>query len=511
MTTTSDVKLVSQPPLLRLLAGIFLSVFGGGMLLLAFPPYGLWPLAWFALIPVLVAQYRVLPARWTSLAQALMLLVWLGPYLRRLFGSDYGPVFEFMGVWVAILMFFIQKDRKFHDLTGYRWFVFQGLAGWVGFEMVRAAFIPLVATSGFIGYTQAMQAWLFQPVSLFSIYGFDLVIMLVNYVLAQMVMAWLDGRWRPADVVLIQPGMVRRWLVVMGAMLVGWVGLSLVLLFTAPSDAPTIRVASLRPDYPLPAFQDDVNTSEMRFATFAAQAREAAAQGAKILYTPEMLFNFDPQEEFPQEFRSLAQETDTYIFVLYTVVRDGEPFRNQAVLLSPSGEFSEPYSKNHVPPGEPLFVVTNRYPVYETPMGRLAAIICHDTNYTDVSRKVARNGAQLIGAGFKEFGGFGEQLWTHATFRAVETHTSLVVTGVATVSAIIDPYGRQIALDVDPQGSPKVLVADVPLGSGNAPYNYLGDVLGWLSLAGFVFFIVFQAVLENRAKKAAHLQVTPAN
>jgi len=41
----------------------------------------------------------------------------------------------------------------------------------VGFEMVRATFIPLVGTSAFVGYTQATQAWVIQPVSIFSVYA----------------------------------------------------------------------------------------------------------------------------------------------------------------------------------------------------------------------------------------------------------------------------------------------------------------------------------------------------
>jgi apolipoprotein N-acyltransferase len=36
-----------------------------------------------------------------------------------------------------------------------------------------------------------------------------------------------------------------------------------------------------------------------------------------------------------------------------------------------------------------------------------------------------------------------------------------------------------------------LLVADVPLGSGGALYTRLGDWMGWLSLGGFVFFVVF--------------------
>ena len=70
----------------------------------------------------------------------------------------------------------------------------QGVVGWVGFEMIRATFIPLVATSAFIGYTQATQAWVIQPVSIFSVYGMNIVIMLVNYALAQGLIAWFDRK-----------------------------------------------------------------------------------------------------------------------------------------------------------------------------------------------------------------------------------------------------------------------------------------------------------------------------
>jgi hypothetical protein len=47
------------------------------------------------------------------------------------------------------------------------------------------------------------------------------------------------------------------------------------------------------------------------------------------------------------------------------------------------------------------------------------------------------------------------------------------------------------------------LVGDVTLGSGPSLYTSLGDVLGWVAMAGFVFFIVFPMIIESRAKKAA--------
>jgi apolipoprotein N-acyltransferase len=509
---TSSQEANKKDMAIRIGIAIALSALSGVMLLLSFPPYGLWPLAWFALVPGVFAQHRLFPARWASLAPALYSGIWLGPFMARLFGSEFGPVFQYLGVLIGILNFFLAKERNFHELTGYRWFILQGVINWVGFEMLRATVIPVVATSAFVGYTQATQAWVIQPVSIFSVYGLNLVIMLVNYALAQGAMAWFDRRWRPADAAPVEGRATRRWLAVTGAILAVWIGISLAILGSAPKDAPTVRVGALRTGYLQPAFLDEVNTDQVRFETIAGQAREAARQGAQILYTSEMVINFDPQEEYTEEFRALAKETGAYMFITYAVAKEGEPWRNEAVLLTPEGEFLGVYGKYHTwGIGESPTPSAGVFPVFDTPLGRLATLICHDANYTDVSRILARNGAQLIGAGFREFRGFGEQLWTNATFRAVETRSSMVVTGAATVAAIIDPYGRQLALDVNRDGSRVTLVGDVPLGSSNTLYLHLGDWLGWISLAGYVFFVVFQTVETRRQKKQAQEQADAAS
>jgi apolipoprotein N-acyltransferase len=506
MATVTDIKShekdIVQTSATRIALGVVLSVLSGAMLLLAFPPYGMWWLAWFAFVPGIFAQYRLFPRKRSSLAPALYTLVWLGPYMARLFGTEFGPFFTYLGVLIAILAYFMTTERAFIERTKYRWMVLQGVVGWVGFEMIRATFIPLVATSAFIGYTQATQAWMIQPVSIFSVYGMNIVIMLVNYTLALGLIAWFDHKQGLPQAV--STSLARNWLVVSGVVLAGWIGTSLVILNNAPKDAPTVRVAALRSGLPDPAHIDDVNDSQMRFDTFARQAQEAAAQGAQILFTSEMMFNFDPQLEFTDEFRAIAAETDTYIFISYSVLREGEPGRNQAVLLSPKGKFSDVYNKTHIPPGEAYDVEGGTFPVFETSFGRMSSLICADGNYTDIARYITQNGAQLIAAPFREFPGFGEQLWQNITFRAVENQTAIVVTGAASVASIIDPYGRIVALDVNKDGSDVVLVGDVSLGSGEGTlYTSLGDVLGWAMLAGLVGFMVYQMVEERKAKKAS--------
>lgn len=486
----------------KFLLGIALSILSGVMILLAFPPYGAWWLMWVALVPSAIAQHRLIPRKWDSLAPALTISFWLGPYLSRLFGPESGPFFQFMGIWIGILIFFLQKDRKFHELTGYKWFILQGVVAWVGFEMVRT-FIPLLATNGFVGYTQATQTWLIQPVSIFSIYGLNLVIMLANYTLAQIGLVWFDRRWQPSDVVPVSVRATKRWSAGMGVTLSGWVAISLLILNGAPTDAETIRVAALQPNFPQPAFIDEDTLPEVRFDRFIKQANAAAEQGVEVISTPEMGFDFDPQVEHTAELVALTKETGAYIFFTYTSTED--EFRNEAVVITPEGKFLEVYGKNHAF-GEPPTPSAGVYPVYRTPLGSMGTLICHDANYTDVARKLTRNGAQLIFAGFREFGGFGEQLWTNVVFRAVENRVSIVFTGVATSSGIVDPYGRLIALEVDIDGEQVTIVEDVPLGSGNAPLVRLGDWLGWIMLAGYVFFVVFQITIERKAKKKEQIK-----
>lgn len=489
---------------IRIITGILLSALSGAMLLLSFPPYGIWPLAWIAFVPGVFAQYRLMPRKHSSIAPAIYLLIWLGPYMARLFGTEFGPVFTYLGVIIAVITYFINRERGFIERTGYRWMVLQGVAGWVGFEMVRTTFLPLVATSAFIGYTQATQPWLIQPVSVFSIYGLNTVVMLVNYALVQAAIAWYDRRGGDSESPVMDQRMSVRWLTAAGITLAAWIGISVVMLSGAPENPPTVRVAALRANYSLPAHHDEVNTDEVRFDTFSRQAYEAADQGAQIVFTSEMMFNFDPREKYTEEFRQIAAETDTWIFIAYSVIKEGEPSRNETVLLSPDGSFSEVYNKTHIPPGEAYDVPGGRYPVFETPYGTLAAMICADGNYTDVSRQLALNGAQLIGVGYKEFPGFGEQLWQNTIFRAVENHASLVVTGATSVAAIIDPYGKIVDLDVNKEGSEVVLVGDVSLGSGEGTlYTSLGDILGWVTMIGWVGLMVYQSVEERRWKKQA--------
>jgi len=490
--------------MVRILLGIAVSALSAVMLVFSFHPYNLWFLAFFALAPMLVAQQRILPLKWSGLGQAVGIGGWLFVFLSAMFGgSTAGMVVVIQVIVVVIIiiqLFSVPGTRLFHQQTAYRWFLLQGIADWVGIEMIRS-FIPPINTHAFIAQTMYTQPWMLQPISIFSLYGLAFVLILTNYALAQGALALFDRKWRlDDDAPSFQPRLALRWLAIAGSVLAVWIGISLVILAGAPQSAPTIRVAAIQHNYPQPGHQD-AEGQEQRLQALSEQARAAAEEGARLIVMPELGLGFDPQVEHTAEFKALAAETEAYLLIGYGI-DDPRGWRNEMVMLTPDGRFLDVYGKNHATtPGEPPIITAGVYPVYETYLGRLATLICNDVHFTDTARILARNGAQLIAVPTLEISGIALEQVAQSVLRAVENRVSIVKADDAFASAIIDPYGRIIALrNGSPEGAAFALVADVTLGTGTTLYTRVGDWVGWLCLAGFIFFMGFQEITKRRQK-----------
>ena len=498
MTTQTSAK----SNFVRILIGLALSVLSGLMLTAAFAPYNMWALIFIAFLPLLIAQYRVMPAKLSSLTSA----VFIGTWLYLYFGPSFFP--GGIGIMLALpligflLNLITQKGlRKFHEDTHYRWFILNGVTGWVGFEIIRT-FIPGIATWGFVNYTLWEQTWLIQPVAIFSIYGLSLLIMFINYGLGQAALRLFDRRFQLDEVPSISPQSTRRWLIGIGTASLIWTGLSLVMYFSAPTNPETVRVAAVQPGITEVAFQNPDMDHQERYDIYEAKTREAAAQGAELIVWSELFLPFDPQEEFTTELQALAAETGAYLVLPYGVFEE-DGLRNESIILNPNGEFSELYAKAHpvLFAGEPYGLNVGTFPVYDSEIGKLATMICYDGNYTDVTRKLAAQGAQIIVAPASDWAGIAEKQNLHLVFRAIETRTSIVNAEKAFDSVIVDPYGHILEETVSIEPTEAILVADVPLGTADTLYIQFGDVLGWVALAGMAFFTFFSGKLAEWEKR----------
>ncbi|PWH17983.1 MAG: hypothetical protein DDG59_07145 [Anaerolineae bacterium] len=488
----------------RFAIGIGLSVLSAILIVLAFPPYTVWPLVFIGWVPMLIAQYRLLPAKWSALAPALAIGLWLQGYL----GPVFRPIGTFM-VWLPLIVagLTLLTDRglqAFHQKTAYRWFVPMGVLNWAGTEMIRL-FIPIAGTWAFIAYPLYRQTWLIQPVSLFGIIGMGMVVMWINYGLALGCLRWLETKTTPsAEESRLSPRLVKQWLIATAGMAAVWLGLSLA-LYLQPLSTPSLQVAAIQPSRSLimSALAGEEGVVTRLHQRMLEQSREAANQGARIIVWPEGVMPWDPLVEDRLGLRSLTAETNAYLASGYVIVTE-QGLRNEATVLSPSGEFLGVFGKDHpvVFAGE-TSLTRGTYPVYSTELGRVATIICYDLDYTDTARKMAAQGAQLIAVPSNDWSTIADKHYTHLVFRAVENRVAMVKADGGWDSAIIDPYGHIKALAAFPQGGEATLVGEVQIGHGKGSlYTRLGDWTGWLGLIGMIFFAVAGGWLEKRSESS---------
>lgn len=488
---------------LRLVMGVLLSALSGVAFMLAFPPYEIWFLVFIGWVPLQIAQFRIIPKRVSSIASATALFVWFQGYL----GPIFAPLGTFM-IWLplAIGLLSLLADarlREFHHNTRYRWFIPSGVLSWAGIEMIRL-FIPIAGTWAFIAYPLYRQVWLIQPVSIFGIIGLGMLIIFINLSLAMLIISLMDQKWKfEEDESVVQIHSAKRWAVLCISVLAAWVGLSQV-LYTRPPNKSTINAAAIQPwsSAIINSNQDYIEQINKLRYQMIEQSLEASNMGAELIVWPEGSLTVDPQVDSSQiDFGSLAQETGTYMATGYVVIME-EGFRNEATVVDPHGKFLGVFGKDHpVIFGGETSLSRGTYPVYDTSIGKLATIICYDLDYTDTTRKIVRQGAQIIAIPSNDWSSIADKHFSHVVFRAAENRVAMVKADGGYDSAIIDPKGNILSLASFPQGGEATLISELPLGDGKGTVTtFLGDWVGWISLAGMVFFAFSRKSLEKRAR-----------
>jgi len=510
MTTHSEpfsgVQILDWRESSRIVLGILLSILSALLLSASMPPRGWWPLAILGFPPFILAQYRILPARWSSLGSATAIGGLVGLYILPAFLTLPGAPWHMELLPLLFGLFVFTADRKtrhFHDRTGYRWFVLNGAFGWVGIEMIRSL-IPVLGTWGFIAYAYYKAPSIFQPVSIFGVFGMSLITLLAGYSLGLFGLSWFDGRWTvDQDYSPVEARLARRWILGVGAGCLAWAAGSLILFQSEPGDA--VRVTAVQPGFRMLWTEEEKSTNWLEadryhdlyddlFDILVKQTEKAVVQDPDMVVWPEGALNFDPQKEHTTELKDLAASTDAYLVLPY-----GVGYRNEVTVLSPQGEFLGVYGKDH-----PVVFVHEQsktrgtYPVYETSLGTIGSIICYDLDFTDTARRIANKGADLIAVPSGDWPGIADKHFAHVVFRAVENRTAMVKVDRNYDSAIIDPYGRIVALTYSLEPEQKTLTALVPVTSTHSLQGVLGDWVGWLSLGGLVFFAIYTPIVIKK-------------
>jgi predicted amidohydrolase len=221
-------------------------------------------------------------------------------------------------------------------------------------------------------------------------------------------------------------------------------------------------------------------------------AREAAAQGASFVQTPEMTSLVERERSAlfakvgPQEtdatvnaLREVARERRIVVQIGSVAVTEGDRIANRAILIDAEGEVVATYDKIHLfdvdlPNGErwresATYAGGNEAPLVETPWGWLGMTICYDVRFPALYRALAEAGASFLSAPACFTKQTGEAHW-HILHRARAIETGAFMISAAQGgrhedgretyghSIIVDPWGRVLA---EGGTEPGVILAEI--------------------------------------------------
>jgi apolipoprotein N-acyltransferase len=381
--------------------------------------------------------------------------------------------------------------------------------------------LTLHPVGGLAAYAQYGNLPLMQLASLTGIWGLSF---LVNWLAPVLNEVWERGT---------APRVLRYSLLPFGVVLGAAVVYGSARLTFTPT-APVVRVAGLTPDRPhylrapngeeivWPDIEQIARGSDAERTQWRprwlqitddllARSRQEARAGAKVItWAEESAFLL--AEDVPgvlEQARAVARDEGVYLqLALQPILRTQQfPFaENRAVLIDPAGNTIWDYHKAYPIPfaesleydGGPAVV-----PFTDTPYGRLAGVICYDTDYVPYMHQAAWAQVGLLLAPANDWPAVKYDHTHEAVYRAVENGFALMRPDAKGISLAVDPLGRELASADYYTSDGLDLVAMMPVQAVPTLYSRIGDVFAWLSIAVLVVFIAGAVVRRPHAALGA--------
>jgi apolipoprotein N-acyltransferase len=494
------------------------------MLVLSFPPFDLWYLAWIALVPLMysISCGRRLEALLNGLLAGFIYFLgtvyWVS-HSMYIYGNV--PIPLTIIAVILLCLYLCLYTGLFSYLFG---MIQEGLSLpasliapplWVSLELIRT-----YALTGFpwssLGYSQHPALSIIQISDITGIYGVSFLVVAINGLVFDLT-AHLTGRDR-------------------STFRLKAFGVTFVLLISAlslfygtfrlyqPEADDSVRVSVIQGNIP----QDQKWDRRFQGAVmgkYISLTMQAMNRKPQLVVWPEtaLPFVFGYDGKLTEKLRQFQKRLGAYLLtgsVRLRDERDGErKLSNSVILLSPDGEVASVYDKIHlVPYGEyvPLrsifpfieklveaigdFLPGREIVVMETPFARIGNLICYEIIFPGLVRKFVHDGADLLVTVTND-AWFGRtsapyQHFSMAVFRAVENRVPVVRAANTGISGFIDSRGRVIEKsDIFVQA---VLTHDLKKGTGGSFYSDYGDVFAYICLLVSFAMIASRPVMGKK-------------
>lgn len=235
-----------------------------------------------------------------------------------------------------------------------------------------------------------------------------------------------------------------------------------------------------------------------------ATLREAQA-GAQIVVWPELSIEGFKEDVSAviERAREIARNEGIYLVFTAGIVPPSDPVRpyldeNSLKIIDPQGKIVVDQIKYGC--GSTRLYGFDIQTV-DTPYGKLAGVICCDLDYPFVIRQVSQKGVDILLV--PAFEPTRENLISHTQmvpFRTIENGVSIFRSTIQGISLAIDPFGRVLGSMNAVAASDRVLVAQLPNQHIFTVYSAVGELFGWLTVAGLVV-IVAMVIIRGRKTK----------
>ncbi|HEX6131752.1 MAG TPA: apolipoprotein N-acyltransferase, partial [Actinomycetota bacterium] len=471
-----------------LLASLGLCVLGGLALSLAFPPAGLWPVAFVALTPLLWTLRAAGPARGALLGLA---------YGAAFFGATLSWIALFGELaWTALVLLSAASTALFGVLAtamlrpGHPWRSAAGVAAlWTAGELLRGNWPLGGFTWGTLGVSQVDDRWLLPLASVTGIAGVTFVVVAANALLVEAAVGGGGARRSVAH------------LAVAVALVAAPVAIGV-----PTADGPQLDVATIQVDVRL-AEDPSVANEDLEVARLHVEAHAALAADPPdvALWGEGSLDPEAPADPATAEAVRRAIADVGVPTIVGAVVDDADGGQRTSVLAFDGGaRLVDRYDKVHLVPFGEYVPFRDRLgwveAIRQIPVDRVAgdAIgvldvpgippvatpICFENSFPGLPRDAVNAGAEILIVPVNNasygFTAAAEQHLQMSRARAVETGRWVVNAAISGISAFIEPSGAVVSrTDLF---ATDILRGTVRSSDARTPFVRLGDWFSWCSV-----------------------------
>ncbi len=243
---------------------------------------------------------------------------------------------------------------------------------------------------------------------------------------------------------------------------------------------------------------------EETIARIESLTKKAAENGAKIISFQEFAMTIKEanEERLRKKFKRIARENNVHLSVTYAYFAKEGKGENIHLFLDDNGKIRLDYTKRYLL-GFASFgetAVFRKGPEIiqstQTPYGRIGVAICRDFAFPSFMKQAAKSDVDImLGPSYD----WPKSLGPGYRSSTIENGFSFVRPTYNGVSHATDYNGNVIATMDSEETEDGIMYADVPTKGVKTLYPIIGDLLGWICVAGMLA-LIFIRIFGKREK-----------